>query len=160
MDLRNKPEMSTRLTNNYLDFVSHVQTELANPFSADSEIIFAVFPSLGSGHFSIQLIETDEPFLFVRQWRQDLGEGGRLGIYNLDSIKIDEHRVVVSTDDFYAIRNIKTLNIQITDLNEIILDGVDFELIVRKQIFRWRKASQISVELKGLLEKMVDMAGL
>ena len=152
--------MSTRLTNKYLDFISHVETELTKPFSAASEIIFAVFPSLGSGHFSIQLIETDEPFLLVRQWSQDLGEGGRLGIYNLDSITIDENQVLVSSDNLSAIRKIKTTDIEIKDSKEIILDGVDFGLIVRGQRFRWRTDSQISADLKGLLEKMVEVVGL
>lgn len=151
--------MSTRLTNKYLDFISHVETELTKPFSGDSEFIFTVFPSLGSGHFSIQLIEADEPFLLVRQWSQDLGEGGRLGIYNLDSIIIDENRVLVSSDDLSAIRAIKTFDVQIKDLNSIILDGVDFSLIVRGQRFRWKTDSQISADLKALFKKIVELAG-
>jgi hypothetical protein len=67
-----------------------------------------------------------------------------LGTYNLDSVIIDENQTLVSSDDLSAIRNIKRFDIQIKDLNEIILDGVEFVLIVRGQRFQWRTDSQIS----------------
>ena len=125
--------MKTRLTNKYLDFVREVETELTKPFSIDSEVIFLVFPSLGSGHFSIQLVETQTPFLIVRKWNQDLGESHQLGIYNLDNVRVDEDRVEISAGDLLTLRNIKTVDKGVKELNGIILDGVDFKLIVRGQ---------------------------
>lgn len=152
--------MKTRLTNKYLDLVSEVEKELIEPFSIDSEIIFIVFPSLGCGHFSIQLVEDQKPFLIVRRWNQDLGEGHQLGIYNLDNVRVDENRVEISRDDLLTLRNINSVEKGVKESNGIVLDGVDFKLIVRGQGIHWRTSEQISNELTELLNKMVSMAGL
>jgi len=152
--------MKPRLTNKYLDLVSEVERELMKPFSIDSEVIFLVFPSLGYGHFSIQLVETQSPFLITRRWNQDLGESHQLGIYNLDNVRVDEDRVEISGGDLLTLGNIKTVDKGVKELNGIVLDGVDFKLIVRGQEIHWRTSEQISIELTGLLNKMVSMAGL
>lgn len=152
--------MKTRLTNNYLDLINHVETELTKSRSANSEVIFSVLPSLGSGHFSIQLIEADKPYLLVRQWNQDLGQSIQLGIYNLDSVIINEKEIQLADDDLSMLRNIKKSNIEIKDLSRIIVDGVYFRLTIGGQDFDWGTSDQISIELKEVLNKMLIMAGL
>lgn len=154
--------MKTQLTNNHLDFAKHIEGELSKPFSANSLVVFSVFPSLGSGHFSIQVIVEDSPFLLVRQWDQDLGESYQLGIYNLDNVKINEERIKLSNKDLQAIQELAGADIAVKELKGMILDGVDFELAICRQgktkVYHWRTEEQISIETKALIEKLVDMA--
>jgi hypothetical protein len=152
--------MKTRLTSKYSEYINCIEAELTTPFSIDSNVIFSILPSMGSGHFSIQLIEAGRPFLLVRHWNQDPGQNIPLGIFNLDNIKIDEDQVEISADDISILRNIKTIDIEIKDLDGIILDGIDFKLIVNGQQFQWRASEQITMELQQLLSKMIDLAGL
>lgn len=156
-------DMNTRLTNNHLDFVKHIEAELSRPFSANNFVVFSAFPSLGSGHFAIQVIAGDQPFLLVRHWEQDLGENYQLGIYNLDNVKIDEGRVNLSDKDLYAIQELASLDIKVEPLEGIILDGVEFQLTICKQgktsVYHWRAEVQISTDTKRLIMKLVDMAG-
>jgi len=156
--------MKTRLTNNHLDFVKHIEGELAKPFSPDSIIVFSVFPSLGSGHFSVQVIVGDYPFLLVRQWDQDLAESYQLGIFNLDTIKINEERVNLSDIELKTIQELASVDMKIEELKGLILDGVDFKLSISRQgntkAYHWRTEEQISIETKGLIKKLVDVAGL
>jgi hypothetical protein len=82
-----------RLTNKYSDFVKHVESELSKPFSSDTRVVFSVFPALGSGLFSVQLVEEANSCVLVRQWNQDLGDSYQLGIYKLDNVKIEEEKL-------------------------------------------------------------------
>lgn len=156
--------MKTRLTNKYLELVEHIQRELLRPFSADSCVVFSVFPALGTGHFSIQLVDATSPFLLVRQWNQNLADSYQLGIYNLDNVKFDERKLSMSDKDLSIIRELIDSDIDVKETQVIILDGVDFELKVasenRTDIYHWRSEEQISSKTKALIKKLVDVAGL
>jgi hypothetical protein len=157
-------KMKTRLTNKYLDFEEHIRNELSKPFSADSCVVFSAFPSLGTGHFSVQLVGNSNPFLLVRQWTQALGDSYPLGIYNLDNVKIDEKKINILDKDFFTICDLIHADLEVKESKAIILDGVDFELRVigqgRTNIYHWRTEEQISSKTKDLIEKLVDVAGL
>jgi hypothetical protein len=156
--------MKTRLTNNYLDFTEHIQRDLSKPFSTDSCVVFSVFPSLGTGHFSVQLVDTTNPFLLVRQWNQDLRDSYRLGIYNLNNVKIEEKKLSVTDEDLFTIRDLIHAGIEVKESEAIILDGVDFKLRITGPKttgnYHWRTREQISNNTMDLIEKLVDMAGL
>ena len=156
--------MKTRLTNKYLDFVKHVEGELSKPFSAYTRVVFSVFPALGSGHFSIQLVEEANSFVLVRQWNQDLGDSYQLGIYNLDNVKIDEKKLSISDKDLRTIIDLAKTDIVVKNLEAIILDGVDFELkimaVEKTEAHHWRTEEQISTKTKELVKKLVDVASL
>ncbi|NOS93074.1 MAG: hypothetical protein HOP30_14215 [Cyclobacteriaceae bacterium] len=156
--------MMTRLTNNHIEFAEHIRNELSKPFSMDSCVVFSAFPSLGTGHFSIQLVDNSNPFLLVRQWNQDLGDSYALGIYNLDNVKIDEKKIKILDQDLFTIRDLIHADLGVKELKAIILDGVDFELRVIRQgqtnIYHWRTKAQISGKTNALIEKLVDVAGL
>jgi len=156
--------MKTRLTNNYLDFVKHIEVELSKPFSAESRIVFSMFPALNTGHFSIQLIDGDSPFLLVKQWIQDLHDSYQRGLYNLDNVRIWEQRISISDKDLLTIRSLAEASIEIKELDGIIIDGVEFELRInipgKANIYRWQTDRQISNGIKELTKKLVDIAGL
>ena len=153
-----------RLTNKYSDFVKHVESKLSNPFSSDTRVVFSVFPALGSGHFSVQIVEEENSFVLVRRWNQDLGDSYQLGIYNLDNVKIEEEKLSISDEDLRTIIDLVETNIEVKDLKSILLDGVDFELKVRAEetfhVHHWRTDDQISTKTKELVRKLVDVAGL
>lgn len=156
--------MKTRLTNKYLEFVEHIQGELSKPFSADSCVVFSVFPALGTGHFSIQLVDATSPFLLVRQWNQNLADSYQLGIYNLDNVKLDERKLSMSDKDLFIIRDLIQSDIDVKETQAIFLDGVDFELRVAREnktdIYHWRTEEQISDKIRTLIKRLVDVAGL
>ena len=156
--------MKSRLTNSYFDLVKQVECELSKPFSNNSLVVFSVFPSLGRGYFSIQVVEELIPFIVIRKWSQDLGDSSHLGIYNLDNLKIEEEKMNISDEDILSIRAITKTGMWVKDLSEIILDGVDFELRVTRpakvETYHWRIEEQISVEMKELVRKLIDIAGL
>jgi hypothetical protein len=156
--------MKTRLTNKYLDFVEHVESELSKPFSFDTRVVFSVFPALGSGHFSVQIVQEANPFVLVRQWNQDLRYSYQLGIYNLDNVKIEEEILGISDKDLRTIIDLAKADIEVKDLETIILDGVDFELKIKEvektEVYHWRTEEQISTKTNELVKKLVDVAGL
>jgi hypothetical protein len=156
--------MKTRLTNKYLEFVEHIKGELSKPFSTESCVVFSVFPALGTGHFSIQLVDATGRFLLVRQWNQDLADSYQLGIYNLDNVKLDERKLSISDKDLFIIRDLIHSDLDVKETQAIILDGVDFELRVTREnktdIYQWRTEEQISDKTKNLIKKLVDVAGL
>jgi hypothetical protein len=156
--------MKTRLTNRYLDFVKHVESELSKPCSTDTRVVFSVFPAFGSGHFSVQIVEEANSFVLVRRWNQDLGDSYQLGIYNLGNVKIEEEKLSLSDKDLATIIDLVMGDIQIEDLKAIILDGVDYELKInsggKTEVHCWRMEEQISGRTKELVRKLVDVAGL
>lgn len=115
---------------------------------------------LGSGHFSIQLVELETAFLLVRQWNQNLGQNTPLGIYNLNHITIEEKQIILSTNELSTLKKIKSARKKVKSLNSIILDGIDFILIVSGQEIHWKTSEQITVTLKKLLNKMIALAKL
>jgi hypothetical protein len=156
--------MKARLTNSYIEFVKHVEEELSTPQSANSRVFFSAFPSLGCGHFSIELVEEDCPFLLVKQWDQDLGESYHLGIYNLNNVKITEKKVSLSDKDFLIIQELVNTDIIVEILKKIVLDGADLKLRINRQDkieeFLWRTDEQISNVALALIKKFVNLADI
>jgi hypothetical protein len=89
-----------------------------------------------------------------------LGQNAPLGIYNLNHITIEEKQIILSTNELSTLRKIKSARKKVKSLNSIILDGIDFRLIVSGQEIHWKTSEQITVTLKKLLNKMVETANL
>lgn len=156
--------MKPKLTNNYLDFIKKVEIGLLKPFSTDTVIVFGRFPALGSGHLSVQLIKGEKSFLLTRRWDQDLGDSQRLGIYHLDNIVFEERVVSISETELKSILSLDKEDVEIANLTDIILDGVDYKLqfLDRSVIkdFDWRLVKQLGTRTKEWLDRFVQTAGL
>lgn len=152
------------MTNSHIEFTKHVEGELSTLQSARSIIFFSVFPSLGCGHFSIELVEEDCPFLLVKQWDQDLGESYRSGIYHLNNVNISQKKVSLSNKDLLVIRELVETDIIVEKLKKIILDGADIKLRINRQDkieeFHWRTDEQISNRVLALIKKFVNLTGI
>jgi hypothetical protein len=151
--------MKLELTTSGNELVKRVELKLSAPFSGKCTLFFAVFPSLGTDHFSIQLIESEIPFLVTRRWIVDFRNDYPLGVYNLNDIQIEEKQVQLSFAEYEKICEIIPTAIIIEDLKGIILDGEYFHLILDEKEYHWRMMYQISEELCNLLNKLMDLAG-
>lgn len=152
-----KPELTTSAN----ELIKRVESKLSIPFSDDWSLYFSIFPSLGTDHFSIQLIEEVIPFLIARQWKWDQDTSYPLGIhiYDLNSIHIVERKIPLSSSDYSLISEIKTTDIRTKELNGIVLDGEYFHLMIEGKEYHWRMRYQISKELSDLLNKLIELAG-
>lgn len=153
--------MKPELTTSGNEFMKRVRQKLLVPFSGDSTALFAVFPELGTGHFSIQFVEEAVPFLLARQWNYYGGHVYPLGIhiYNLSAITIAEKRVSLTAEDVAAIRRIQLLDLEVEKSNSVMLDGVSYTLIVGKNTLQWKMIDRVSQELENALQKLSDLAG-
>lgn len=153
-----------RLTNSSSEFIRWIEGELSRQFASDSIIFLVGFPSLGSGHFSIELLKANQPILLVRQWNQDIGFGYQLGIYNLSNVKISEERKNLSDGDLLIIQELIKADIKVEEPKGIILDGIDFRLKINYQgkitEFGWKLDEQISIKTKILIQRLIELAGI
>jgi hypothetical protein len=154
--------MKPALTTSGNEFMKRVASKLAIPHSDNCTLFFSVFPSLGTDHFSIQLIEEERPFLIARQWKWNQNTSYPLGvhIYDLNNIRIDERKIPVSSEDYTSISGIREMEIIVEELDGIMLDGNNVKLVIGQEEYCWHTDHQISTELQGLLNKLIDLAGI
>ena len=151
--------MKPKLTTSTTHLINQVQLELTAPFSDRCTLLFAVKPAVGMGHFSIQLIEEESPFLIVREWRPDRQTSYPTGIFDLNDVYIGERRLVLLHADYAFIQGIKDLDRGVKKSEGIVLDGADYSLIVGDETIRWTLADQLSPELDAALSKLCALAG-
>lgn len=154
--------MKPKLTTSGNEFMKSVESKLSTPFSEKCAVFFSIFPSLGTDHFSIQLIEEELPFLVARQWKWNQNTAYPLGvhIYDLNNIRIEEQKTVLSSEDYLIIAKIKEMEITVGELNGIMLDGERVQLIIGDREYTWNMSHQISPELQGLLDKLIGFTSI
>jgi hypothetical protein len=151
--------MKTRLTTDYSEYIKKVELKLMNPFSGDTRILYSMFPELGNGHFSIQLIEAKQPYILFRQWVQDLGESARLGVYHLQNISIEEKIINIPASDYHEMYALADSEIEISAMKGLMLDGANHYLVIFRQQprrFHWQDDGQIGAKTKELVSRLLD----
>ena len=98
--------------------------------------------------------------LLYRKWAAANQKGiGYLGIFRLDTIKIEERDLRIPLNDLYEIQNILQSDIEIQELNSFILDGMDYQLIDFKkdEHYQWKSEEQISKSLTKMINIISDI---
>ncbi len=94
--------------------------------------------------------------ILFRNWINNINNEAKLGIYNLDNIRIKEEEISFTLDDTFEIQNLIKRDIGTIKNKGIVLDGYDkqFTEFKSNSKFKWNLDEEMNKDLSLLIKKI------
>jgi hypothetical protein len=149
-----------KLTTDSIKYHSEIKRLLSSEFDAEWTPLWnycEITSMLIKGHSWTFLMKggLEKRKLLYREWnREEQVEKNDFGFYSLENIKITEKEMSISLNEIFEIQNILKSDLEINITENIVLDGIDYELTDfktdRKHI--WKLEEEINNDLKRFVD--------
>lgn len=144
-----------RITTDRLEYFQEIRKGLLDTSSLNDQkpvFIYCEVGQLLTHGYSIHFLMGETNGLLIKEWDAAYdSERFRLGIFNLDRLKIIERYISLSQEESAEINNLLKLYPDIIKLDRIVLDGLFCEFIFKELTLCWNTEQEMNPGLSGLV---------